>query len=62
LSSRWQQLFRFCVLRLGLSPAAFWQLTVPELETLIEAMNPQAGTEFPDRAWLDEMITCHPDV
>jgi len=47
----------FAVLRLGLSPDAFWALSAPEWRALVEAAAPQNQTMTRDA--LLELITKH---
>ena len=53
----WPALLRLAVLRLGLTPAAFWRLSLTEWRALTEPEPPQAL----NRAELDALARAWPD-
>ena len=59
MSPAWAQRFRFAVTRLGLSPAAFWALTLAEWRALTAAA---AAPPPLSREGLDALLAAHPDL
>ena len=60
MSAHWQGWFALGVLRFGLSPSAFWAMSVLEWRALCAALAP--GTPAPpDRAVLNALIARFPD-
>lgn len=59
MNARWRAWLQLAVLRLGLSPSAFWALTLAEWRALTAAM-PRSGDAM-SRAELDRMRAAYPD-
>jgi len=62
LTGQWLGLFRFCVLRLNLTPESFWRLSLPELEALIGAFVQDGAAAPVSRSRLNEMLHRYPDT
>lgn len=61
MSGRWPGWFALGVLRFGLSPDAFWALSLAEWRALCAALGADAPPPPPDRQALDSLITQFPD-
>ena len=53
----WAQLFQIAVLRFGLSPPEFWQLTFQELSYLTQTQS----TDLPTQQQLQQLLRQFPD-
>lgn len=60
MSPRWRDWFAAGVLKMGLSPEAFWALTLSEWRALLEAGRPGAGGAM-SRAELTALLAQHED-
>lgn len=59
MSPAWGERLSFAVLRLGLTPDAFWALTLAEWRALTRA---DPGASPMKRRDLDALIAAHPDL
>lgn len=60
MTGRWPGWFALGVLRFGLSPDAFWTLSLAEWRALCAGLGPDAPPP-PDRQALDALINAFPD-
>jgi len=60
MSTDWANALRFAVIRLGLSPEAFWRLTLLEWRVLAGAAGTGAGAL--NRAGLEDLLAQHPGL
>jgi uncharacterized phage protein (TIGR02216 family) len=60
MNPRWQAWLQLAVLRFGLSPPAFWALTLTEWRALLAALAPGGGAAL-DRAGLERLRAAYPD-
>jgi len=60
MSAHWQGWFALGVLRFGLSPDAFWRLSVLEWRALCASLGPGAMSP-PDRGVLETLMRRFPD-
>ena len=60
MSAHWQGWFALGVLKFGLSPDAFWALSVLEWRALCAALSPGAGPP-PERGVLETLMRRFPD-
>ena len=60
MSASWQNWFALGVLRFGLSPDAFWRLSVLEWRALCAALGPDAAPP-PERGVLETLMRRFPD-
>ncbi|MHA7873491.1 MAG: phage tail assembly chaperone [Hyphococcus sp.] len=58
--AKWRAWFSLAVLRLGLSPAAFWALSVTEWRWLLAAWTGETG-DVMDAAALHALLKTYPD-
>ncbi len=56
----WQQIMSFGFGLLRLSPAQFWQLSLPELKAAIDCYRPNEQPSI-TRQWLVDAMQQHPD-
>lgn len=59
MTRRWARRFALGVMRFGLSPEAFWRLTLAEWQALCAGAEPPNPP--PDRARLDALRAAYPD-
>lgn len=60
MSGDWAAALRFAVLRLGLTPDAFWRLTLLEWRILARAAG--SGANALNRSELEALLAQHPDL
>lgn len=59
MNARWAERFAFAVVRLGLTPEAFWALSLPEWRALTAAFAPPAPM---GRGDLDALLATHGEL
>lgn len=61
MSETWARWLALAVMRFGLSPDAFWRLSLSEWRALCAALDPVRPAP-PDRAALEALLAAHPDT